>query len=120
MTDEEYNQFAEYLKGKDYEYTTPSEVKLEELKKSIKDDNYSEDVQKEISHIDEQIKHDKSKDILKYKPEIKRLLEQEIASRYTYEKGRIANSLKDDAEVKKALEILSDGMKYKSMLTAQK
>ena len=48
------------------------------------------------------------------------MLEQEIASRYTYEKGRIANSLKDDPEVKKAIEILSDGAKYKSMLTARK
>ena len=120
LTDEEYNQFAEYLKGKDYDYTTPSEVKLADLKKSIKEDNFSEEVQKEISDIDDKIKHDKSKDILKYKTEIKRLLEQEIASRYTYEKGRIANGLKDDLEVKKAIEILSDSMKYKSMLTAQK
>ena len=107
MSDEEYTQFADYLKGKEYEYTTSSEVKLADLKKSIKDDSYSEGVQK-------------SKDLLKNKPEIKRLLEQEIASRYTYEKGRIANSLKDDPEVKKAIEILSDGAKYKSMLTARK
>jgi hypothetical protein len=41
-------------------------------------------------------------------------------SRYTYEKGRIANSLKEDEEVKKAVELLSDGLKYKSILTAKK
>ncbi len=120
MSDEEYTHYADYLKGKEYEYTTSSEVKLADLKKSIKDDSYSEGVQKVISDLEAQIKHDKSKDLLKNKPEIKRLLEQEIASRYTYEKGRIANSLKDDPEVKKAIEILSDGAKYKSMLTARK
>ena len=57
---------------------------------------------------------------MKYKPEIEKLLEQEIVSRYTYEKGKIANSLKDDTEVKKAIEILSDSVVYKSMLSAKK
>lgn len=120
LSDEEYKQFTDYLKGKDYEYTTPSEVKLNDLKKTIKDDSYSETVQQVITDLESKIKHDKSKDLIKYKDEIKHLLEQEIVSRYTYEKGRIANSLKDDAEIKKAVEVLSDVAKYKSMLSAQK
>ncbi|MCC6515652.1 MAG: S41 family peptidase [Chitinophagales bacterium] len=120
LSDEEYKQFTDYLKGKDYEYTTPSEVKLNDLKKTIKEDSYSETVQQVITDLESKIKHDKSKDLIKYKDEIKHLLEQEIVSRYTYEKGRIANSLKDDAEIKKAIEVLSDVAKYKSMLSAQK
>ena len=120
MTDEEYNQFVDFLKGKEYEYTTSSEVKLAELKKIIKDDSYSEEVQKVITDLETQIKHDKSKDLQKNKTEIKRLLEQEIVGRYTYEKGKIANSLREDTEVKKAIEVLSDSAKYKSMLTAKK
>jgi carboxyl-terminal processing protease len=120
LMDEEFNLFSDYLKGKEYEYTTQSEVRLEDLKKSIKDDSYSDDVQKVIKDLETQIKHDKSKDLSKNKAEIKRLLEQEIVSRYTYEKGRIANSLKEDEEVKKAVELLSDGLKYKSILTAKK
>ncbi|HOY40363.1 MAG TPA: S41 family peptidase, partial [Chitinophagales bacterium] len=120
LMDEEFNLFSDYLKGKEYEYTTQSEVRLEDLKKSIKDDSYSDDVKKVIKDLETQIKHDKSKDLLKNKAEIKRLLEQEIVSRYTYEKGRIANSLKEDEEVKKAVELLSDGLKYKSILTAKK
>lgn len=120
MTDEEYNQFVDFLKGKEYDYTTPSESKLEDLKKSIKDDNYSEEVQKGIGELEAQLKHDKSKDLIKFKPEIKRLLEEEIVSRYTYEKGRIANSLKDDPDVKKAAEVLGDSSRYKAILTAKK
>jgi carboxyl-terminal processing protease len=120
LNDDEYAQFIDFVKGKDYDYTTSSEVKLADLRKSIKDDDFSPDVQKVIADLETQIKHDKSKDLLKYKPEIKRLIEQEIASRYGYEKARIANSLKDDNEVKKAIEVLSDSLKYKSMLTAKK
>lgn len=120
MTDEEYKQFTDYLKGKKYDYTTLSENKLTELKKSIKDDNYSDEVQKVITAVEEQIKQDKAKDLTKYKPEIKRLLEQEIASRYGYEKARIANGLRNDPDVSKAVEILIDNSKYKSILSAKK
>lgn len=120
MTNEEYEKFIEYLKDKEYNYTTVSELKIADLKKAITEDNYSEAVQKVIDELDSQVKHDKSKDLLKFKPEIKRILEQEIVSRYTYEKGRIANSLNEDVDIKKAIEILSDSSKYKSILTAQK
>jgi carboxyl-terminal processing protease len=120
LSDEEYNQFMDFLKGKEYDYTTISELKLNELRKSIKEDSFSQDVQKLIADLDFQIKHDKSKDLQKYKPEIKRLLEQEIVSRYSYEKGRIANGLKDDVDVLKAIQVLSDQAMYKSMLTAKK
>jgi len=48
------------------------------------------------------------------------LLEQEIVSRYTYEKGRIANSLKEDIDIKKALEVLMDNARYTSILSAKK
>lgn len=120
LTDEEYNQFVDFLKGKEYEYTTPSELKLKDLKKTVKEDSYSDDVQKVITELEEKVKHDKSKDLSKFKPEIKRILEQEIVSRYKYEKGRIANSLKDDLDIQKAVDVLSDTAKYKSMLTAKK
>ena len=120
LTDEEYAAFKEFLKGKEYEYSTFSEVKLNELKKSIKEDNYSEIVQKAISELENQIKHDKSTDLEKYKPEISMLLEQEIVSRYLFEKGRIANSLNDDIDIKKAVETLIDGMNYKNMLSEKK
>ena len=120
LADDEYTTFIDFLKGKDYDYKTASEYKLAELKKSITDDNFSPEIQKVIGDLETQIKHDKSKDLMKYKPEIKKLLEQEIVSRYTFEKGRIANSLKDDTEVKKAIEILSDSVVYKSMLSAKK
>lgn len=120
MNDDEYTQFTDFLKGKDYDYTTPSEVKLTDLKKTIKEDDLSAEVQKVIADLETQIKHDKSKDLLKYKLEIKRLIEQEVVSRYTFEKGRIANSLKDDIDIRKAVEVLSDNSRYKIMLTAQK
>jgi carboxyl-terminal processing protease len=120
LTEAEYNEFAAFLQGKDYDYTTDSEQQLEDLKKSVKEENFSEDISKMLTDLEDKIKHDKAKDLVKYQPEIKRILEQEIVSRYAYEKGRIANGLRDDPDVIKAIEVLSDPLKYQGVLTAKK
>lgn len=120
LSDAEYDDFVNFLKGKDYDYTTDSEEKLNDLKKLLTEENYSESVTAMLNDLEAKIKHDKEKDLVKFKPEIKRILEQEIVSRYAYEKGRIANGLKDDPDVLEAIKVLSDPARYKGILTAQK
>ena len=50
------------------------------------------------------------------KKEIKDLLEDEIISRYFYEDGAIAYTIRKDVQVTKALEILNNKEKYTSIL----
>jgi hypothetical protein len=38
---------------------------------------------------------------MRFKPEIKQFIEEEIASRFTFQKGRIETALKYDADVKR-------------------
>lgn len=64
--------------------------------------------------------HDKEQDLVKNKEQIKSLLEEEIASRYYYRNGRLEASLKDDVEVQKAIEVLTNKEAYDKVLTAQK
>lgn len=120
LSDEEYNDFINYLKDKTYVYTTDAEAKLAELKKTAEDSHLSASSMKLLSDLEAKIKEDKATDLNTHKAEIKEILEEEIVSRYTYEKGRIANSLKSDKDVVKAIEILSDASKYKQILTAKK
>ncbi len=120
LTDDEYNDFVNYLKDKTYTYTNEAEAKLNDLQKSAEESHLSENSMKLLTELGDKIKEDKSKDLITHKTEIKELLEEEIVSRYTYEKGRIANSLKDDKDVLKAIEILSDNITYKQILTAKK
>jgi carboxyl-terminal processing protease len=60
--------------------------------------------------------HDKTHDLEKQKPQIKSLLEEEIAARYYLGTGRTENSFKNDQEIKKALEVISDDSKMKEIL----
>ncbi len=117
LTDAEYDEFVAFLSGKDYDYTTKTEKKLEELKKSAADEKAMEDINAEVEALKTKIKHSKSADLVKYKPEIKQFLEEEITSRYYFQTGRLEASLKDDQEIKEALAVLNDADRYKKILT---
>ncbi len=60
--------------------------------------------------------HNKEADLETHKDEILRLLEMEIAAKYHYEKGRIQVSLKNNQEIKKAIETLQSLDKYQAIL----
>ena len=50
--------------------------------------------------------------------DIKPMIAIEIVKRYYYQRGGIIEQLKDDADLKKAIEILMDPVRYKAMLSA--
>jgi len=118
LTDAEYDDFVKYVSDKDYDYTTRSEKNLEDLKGIAEKEKYYEDVKTEYEALLNKIKHNKKDDLTKNKAEIKALLEEEIASRYYYQKGRIMAALKDDPEIISALDVLTSGTKYKEILSS--
>ncbi|MEE0889920.1 MAG: S41 family peptidase [Bacteroidales bacterium] len=116
ITDEIYNDFIEYLKDKDYNYTTSSERILEDLISSAKKEKLGDETLKEIEKIKAQIAEDKSGDLIKYKEDIKEILLSEIVVRYYNQKGRVEALLKHDNEVKEAIKLLNNQEEYKKIL----
>ncbi|MDF2437554.1 MAG: peptidase [Bacteroidota bacterium] len=117
LTDAEYDEFVAFLNGKDYDYTTKTERSLEELKKDAKDDKALDAINADLEALRLKLAHNKKEDLVKFKPEIRQFLEEEIASRYYFQNGRLEASLKDDDELKEAIAILSDNTKYSKILT---
>lgn len=116
LSDEDYQLFVNFLKDKDYSYQTKSEKMLEELKEAAQKEKYFDGAKEEYEALEHKLTTDKKDDLLKFKEEIKLLLENEIVSRYYYQDGRIAQSLSDDPEVQKAIEILKDAQQYNEIL----
>lgn len=112
LDDSDYNKFVDFLKGKDYDYITDTDKQLEELMKTAKQEKYYDAAQSEFNDLKTRLAHDKDKDLLTFKPEIKSLLYEEIASRYFYQKGRIEASLSEDPELAKAVQVLKDPDTY--------
>jgi carboxyl-terminal processing protease len=117
LSDAEYNEFMAFLKDKNYEYTTAAEKKLEELKKAAADDKSPDAVISEIEILKTKIAESKKEDLIKFKTEIVEFLEEEIASRYYFQNGRLEASLNDDVEIKEAIAVLNDNVRYTKILT---
>ncbi len=116
ITDEEYAKFLDYLKDKDYDYTTESDDQLKELIKTARQEKYYDLASTEFEALKVKLAHDKEKDLRTFSSEIRLLLYEEIASRYLYQKGRIQASLDDDQELKKAVEVLHRPQEYITLL----
>jgi len=117
LTEEEYTAFVDYLKDKNYDYRTPTELALEELKKDAELERSFGEIKPEYDALLGKIKDGKKNDLSENKPEVKRYLEEEIAARYYFQRGRIENSLKNDADVAEAVRLLSDESKIKIILS---
>ena len=116
LSDADWNAFVEYTKDKDYDYTTKTEDALTALQKNAESEKYFDAIKSDYDVIKNKIGHDKEHDLQKNKDELVRLIEQEIASRYYYQNGRIINALNSDPEVLKAIDVLNDATLYNSTL----
>ena len=116
ISDELYNSFVDYVKQLEFEFKTGTDRYLEKLQEQAKKDGFDEEMKSEITAMEESLEKLKSVEITKNRKEIARLLRIEILSRYYFLEGKVSASLRDDVEVKAAVDLLSDGQKYKSLL----
>jgi len=112
VSSEVYNQFAEYVKEKDFNYESESEHVLEDLIEAAKEEKYYGMAQSELEALQAKLEPKIDKDIIEFKDEVKSLLKNEIVSRYYYQKGAIQSSIDEDKVIEKALEELDSQMAY--------
>jgi carboxyl-terminal processing protease len=108
LTDAEYADFVKYLSGKNYSYNTSSEKLLNALKTEASKDKQFAELQPELEALKNKLASTKKNDLQVHKPEIKQVLENEISSRYYFEKGRYETNFKYDKELAKAVTIMQD------------
>ncbi len=120
VTDVLYQDFLNFLKNKEYDYSTDSEILLEKLKEVAVEEQHFGVIEALYRQMKEKIETDKKQDIYKFKQEISLSLANDIVARYYYQKGRIVNSLASDLDIKEAKALLKNPTKYKSILSGKK
>jgi carboxyl-terminal processing protease len=119
FTDNDYNDFKEYLKTRKFDYKTDTEETMNQLIADAKKEKYY-DLHKDLfTELEKDIAHNLDQDLSLFRNEIKELLEEEIIGRYFYEDGAIAWSVTRDEQVKKALEVLNNKNTYSSVLSGK-
>ena len=116
LTDVDYQKFVAYLQGKNISYSTDAEKALTDLSKKVKEEKHYDDVKLELEAIRKKVTVNKANDLQRFKPEIKELLEQEIVSRYFFEKGRTEAGFDDDPNIIAAVAVLNDPNRYAALL----
>lgn len=116
LTDEEYNDFIKYLDGKNYTYSTVSEKMLNSLKTEATKEKQFSEIQTEYDALKAKMAASKKNDLQLHKAEIKQVLENEIASRFAYEKGRYEANFKYDKELAEAVKTMQDKTQLAAIL----
>jgi carboxyl-terminal processing protease len=116
FTDQDYSDFRTFLLNRKFNYKTSTEESLNELITNAKKEKYY-DIHKDLfNDIEKDIAHNLDQDLNMFRTEITDLLEDEIISRYFYENGAIAWTIKNDDQVLKARDILNNKDEYNSIL----
>jgi carboxyl-terminal processing protease len=120
LSDDEYNQFLDWMKSKKFKNNSLAEETIGELKKACSMDKVYKKLLGEIEDLKTTVAALKTNGSTTYKNEIKKLLEQEIVSRYYLKKGAVEASLDQDIDVNKAIEILNSSSQYTDLLASNK
>lgn len=116
LTNEEYQQFVTWMKGKNYTYSSYLDLQLKELTREAEQEKYYAELKPQLDQIKSKIEENKKTELTLYKDQIKKMLEEDIIARYYLEKGSVESSFKYDHEVKKASEVLLNRAQYTKLL----
>jgi len=116
FTDQDYADFKTFLMNRKFNYKTVTEESLNELITNAKKEKYY-DIHKDLfNDLEKDIAHSLDQDLKMFRSEITDLIEDEIISRYFYESGAIAWTIKKDEQILKARDILNNKEEYSSIL----
>ncbi|HVS92264.1 MAG TPA: S41 family peptidase [Mucilaginibacter sp.] len=116
LSDADYENFVKFLADKNYSYTTGSERLVDSLKKEAVRENDFSGIQSEYDALRAKLLSSKRNDLQQHKDEIKQVLENEIVSRYYYEKGRYEANFKYDKELAQAVKTMQDNSQVTAIL----
>lgn len=96
VSEEVYADFKKFLVGKEYDYTTYTEKSVQDLEKYLAKEPYFSEVKEQLEQIKSKVNHSKENDLETHQKEIKKILGEEIVSRYYFQEGMIEASLQGD------------------------
>lgn len=113
----DYDAFLRFLETRSFHFTTKSEQLLQQLKQTATQEGY--ELGDLTSNLGSAIKREQQKILKEYQSVITDLIEKEVAARFYYEEGRVRLGLRNDIEVKEAIQLLQDRARYDQLLAGK-
>jgi carboxyl-terminal processing protease len=118
ISPEVYADFSKFVKEQDFTYESKTEEELDNLLEVAKKEKYFDISKNEFDALKQKLGHNLDQDLEHFRKEVSELLTDEIVSRYYYQKGAIKVGLREDTDVKKALEVLHKPDGYAAIFDA--
>ncbi|MBT8190579.1 MAG: S41 family peptidase [Bacteroidia bacterium] len=112
---EDFEKFKSFVSNMEFEYETENEKLIEKIKSNLSEDGNML-IMDEVNEIENKLTHAKSSALENNREEIINLIEEQIATRLYYQKGKAYQRLKNDKEVTHAIELFDDSEQYKGLL----
>jgi len=119
VSDDDYSAFTTTLAGKDYSYSSNAERLLSDLRTEAEKEQLLARVKEDLDNLRSKMLSATKTELITHKAEIKRVLENQIISRYYYEKGRIMQAFQYDKELETAKSVLGNSTKMLAILKGE-
>ena len=119
ITDSIIEEFAAFIKSKDFSYQTEADAKLAQFRKSAKTQGLFAAIKPQIESIEKQLDLAKEDDFAKSRDFIKKQIAMEISAKLWDTKAKIESNIKEDKDLIKALEIIANKEEYQSLVGQQ-
>lgn len=117
ISDADYADFKKMVKEHNFTYDRQSEKMLKSLKEVAEFEGYMEGAAEEFKALEQKLSHNLDRELDHFAPRIKEQIAEDVATRLFYQRGAVMQRLKDDAELKKAIEVLASPAEYRKLLS---
>ncbi|SHI86061.1 S41 family peptidase [Flavobacterium haoranii] len=116
VSDADFTAFKTFVKQDKYKLNTATEQALENVLEKAKKDKIDDVIAAQYKQLEQAVKASEENEIVKYKKEIVKEIEEELIIRNQYREGLYNFYTKNNSEISKAKEILNNSAQYSNLL----
>lgn len=120
LSEKDYEDFIAWIKKKKFTYSSPLQRQVDEFISESKQERIYESLKENIAELQQQISQNQAHDFEKFKPEISRALEEEIAFHFHLNAGRVEVSIDRDKDIMEATDLLREAPRYQQLLSSNR
>ncbi|KGO83356.1 peptidase S41 [Flavobacterium beibuense F44-8] len=117
FSDADYNGFKQFLKTTNFDFDTETEKSLKATLEIAKKEKVDETIAAEYNQLLAALKKSEEKELDQNKEEIKKLIIDDIITRYQYKEGLYKYYTTSNPEIKKATDLLNNSAEYNKILS---
>ena len=116
FTDDDYLQFRSFVENSSFQYVSQSSKALKSVRQLAQLEGLSQKASDEFDALAAKLQYDLKSDLDIFRDDVKKIVAMAIVTRYYYQRGTIAQSLKTDRFLREAVSVLDDPSRYASIL----